>query len=718
MLSRPFSSSFHSKRLLSLSSSVLFKPANTSPKPQHPSQKTATTFFPFPQIEASLGNPETTHVIDFHLDPYFLSDSLNFSAKNGRLKEGRQLHSCIEKSGCGSQHSIQNQLLNMYLKCGDFVDAHKMFDEMPNRNVVSWNIMISGCVSRSRYPGLVMGEAVKMDFGLCVDMFDEPERKVLSLNGMTSGCVSCDCHLGPTTGEIEKKGLESSNSSSMKLGLFFFKKMLVEMVGPNYITFISVLGACLRLNDIEIGKQLHCLIIKVGFSSNGFVGSALVDLYAKFGNVGDARQVFDKIQSRDLVLWNVMVSCYAFNGLGREAFGVFRSMMLEGIMGDDFTFSSLLSSCSSSGSCQLGKQIHGFIIRLALDLDVLVTSTLVDMYAKNGLTEDARKAFDRMRTRNVVSWTTMIVGYGQNGEGKEAMELFKLMLQEGLKPDELTLASLLSSCSNLAAVNEAVQLHGHVIKNGLGTFMSIGNGLINAYAKCGCIASAFESFSSVSNPDLVTWTSMISAYAFHGLAREALEIFEEMLREGLRPDRVVFVGVLSACSHAGLVDEGFHYFDSMRRDHRIMPDSEHYTCMVDLLGRAGHLERAHSILVNMPYGPTPNALGAFISACRLHGNIRLAKWAAEMLFELEPDEAVNYAVMSNIYAAAGSWRDVARVRKMMRNVSDYKIPGCSWTEIGSKVHTFVSHDKSHPQALEIYAILELLVSLMKLEDST
>ncbi|OVA13980.1 Pentatricopeptide repeat [Macleaya cordata] len=499
-------------------------------------------------------------------------------------------------------------------------------------------------------------------------------------------------------------------------GLFYFRKMLVDMVEPDYITFIGLLGASIELNNIEIGKQLHCFMIKLKFDSNRFVGSALVDLYGKFGLVEDSWKVFDRIQSRDLVLWNVMVSCYVLNGSGKRALEVFELMRLEGLKGDAFTFSSLLSCCGILGSVKLGKQIHGIIMKLSFECDVLVATALVDMYAKNGNLQKAREIFDGMITRNIVSWNTMIVGYGQNGDGKEAMKLLRKMLQRSFKPDELTLASILSSSANLAAINEVVQIHGLATKNGLEDFLSVGNALINAYYKCGNISCAVQSFNLIKNPNLFTWTSMICAYAFHGFSKQALEIFEEMLSKGVKPDGVAFVGVLSACSHGGLVNEGLKYFGSLKRDHQILPNSEHYSCLIDLLGRAGYLEKAYEILEKMPFEPGGDVLGVFIGACKVHKNVELAKMVGDKLLKLEPDESVNYTVLSNIYASVGSWSEVARVRKMMREFCDDKVPGCSWMEIGGQVHTFVASDKSHPQTLEIYLILETLVEVMKQEN--
>ncbi|KAK9147449.1 hypothetical protein Scep_006206 [Stephania cephalantha] len=535
----------------------------------------------------------------------------------------------------------------MYVKCGELKNAYRVFDEMPKRNVVPWNMIICGMV----------------------------------------GC-----------------GGQLWRWRSGDGAVLLFKGMLVSMVRPDYITFVGLLGACMELNDIEVVRQLHCFVVQLNFSLNHKVGSSLVDLYGKCGFMEDARRLFDEFVLVDLVLWNVMISCYSLNGYFEDGFEVFRLMRSDGEKGDGFTFSKLLSSCGMLGSCKLGEQIHGLVIRLGVVSDVLVASALVDMYAKNRCLDDARRAFDGMITRNAVSWTTIIVGCGKNGNGKEAVKLLKQMVEEGFKPDELTLASILSSCAEMAAITEIIQVHALAVKNGLEVHLSVGNALINAYSKCGNIGSACASFGSIVKPNIVSWTSVIGAYAFHGLPKQAVETFETMLSKGVKPDRIAFVEVLSACSHGGLVNEGSHYFTTMSRDHQIVPDSEHYACVVDLLGRSGHLEEAYQILVNAPFDPSPNVLGSFIWACRARDNIAQAKWAAEKLFTLEPNKPVNYKLMSNIYASAGCWTDVARVRKMMRDNCSNKVPGCSWIENGGSVHTFLSGDKSHQQTKTIYTI--------------
>ncbi|PKA56479.1 Pentatricopeptide repeat-containing protein [Apostasia shenzhenica] len=408
-----------------------------------------------------------------------------------------------------------------------------------------------------------------------------------------------------------------------------------------------------------------------------------------------------------------MVSCYALNGRGTDAYKTFDEMRLRGFAGDGFTFSALFSSCGSSGFLDLGKQTHGHSLRMGLEEDVVLGTSLVDMYAKCLAVDDARRVFDEMPVWNVVSWNSMIVGYGHCGHGEEAMKLLVGMIRGGWKPDELTLSSVLSSCSCLAAETESIQLHGFAVKSGLQAFNSLANALIISYAKCGNIQSAASCFSSVPEPDLITFTSMIHSFAFHGVSVKALLLFDRMLRAGWEPDSVAFLGLLSACSHGGKVGMGLSYFGLMRDVYRIKPSSEHYTCIVGLLGRAGYLREAYGVIAEMPFEPSADALGAFLAACKICENAEFAKWAAKKLFEMEPEEAVNYKSMANIYAGCRSWERVAATRKKMREKRIRGVTGCSWMEINGRVQVFVSGDDSHAKTREIYSILGLLIEVMR-----
>ncbi|XP_057454662.1 pentatricopeptide repeat-containing protein At2g46050, mitochondrial [Lotus japonicus] len=604
---------------------------------------------PWSRLRASVSVPDQTLFRDPDTVHLFCANALKVSAKRAFLPEGKQLHAHLIKFGFCHVLSLQNQILSVYLKCKEIEDADKLFDELPGRNVVSWNIMIRGVAGR-----------------------------------------------------------DNENDSSAPLCVSYFKRMLLEKVVPDYVTFNGLIGSCVQFHNIGVGIQLHCYTVKVGFDLDCFVGCALVDLYAKCGLVENARRAFCAVPCRDLVMCNVMISCYALNCLPEEAFSMFNLLRMDGANGDEFTFSSLLSVCDTLEYYDIGKLAHSLILRQAFDSDVLVASALINMYAKNENITDARGVFDEMLIRNVVAWNTIIVGCGNYGDGSEVLKLLRDMLREGFSPDELTISSTISLCGYASAITETLQTHAIAVKLSFQEFLSVANSLISAYSKCGNITSALKCFRLTEEPDLVTWTSLIHAYAFHGQAEKATEMFEKMLSCGVVPDRVSFLGVLSACAHCGLVTKGLHYFNLMTSVYQIVPDSDHYTCLVDLLGRYGLIDEAFELLRSMPVEVESDTLGAFIGSCKLHANIGLAEWAAEKLFIIEPEKSVNYAAMSNIYASQRDWCDVERVRKMIGDKGDAKVPGCSWIEVANQVHSFVSRDKTHPKALEMYATLKML----------
>lgn len=345
--------------------------------------------------------------------------------------------------------------------------------------------------------------------------------------------------------------------------------------------------------------------------------------------------------------------------------------------------------------------------------DIISWNAIVTAYAQNDKVKEARELFDNMPQRDVVSWNAILAGYEQNGQGEDALKLFNQMLRSGTIPDQSTFTSILSACTRLATIEQGKQIHTHIIKTIFKSDVLLGNTLITMYAKCGSIDDAHQVFHKMPIKDKVSWTTTIVGYAQHGHSNEALELFRQMEEAGVKPDHVTFVGVLSACSHAGLVAEGWHFFDSMSRDYSITPTVEHYSCMADLLGRCGHLHEAEEMITKMPFEPDAVVLGALLSACRIHSNVELGRHVAEKLFELEPENGANYVLLSNIYAAASRWDDVAALRMKMKDRGVKKQPGCSWIEVKNKIHTFLVGDESHPQTEKIYATLESLAEPMK-----
>eukprot|EP01018_Ginkgo_biloba_P025844 Gb_04234 [translate_table: standard] len=561
------------------------------------------------------------------------------------LTDGRRIHAHLIITGYRLCVFLANRLVEMYAKCGSLVDARNVFEKTPIRNVFSWNTMIAGYFKCG-----IIDDARQLFETM-------PERDEVSWNSMIAG--------------YDRYGLPEE-------ALNHYWQMLLEGIMPNTFTFASVLSACARLPAPKQGKRIHAHTIRTKCESNAFVGTALVDMYAKCGNTLDARQVFDRMAERSVVLWNAMITGYGQNGCDEEALKLFYQMQPTGAVPDQITLISVLSACT-----------------------------------KNGRVEDARRVFDKMSHRNVSSWNAMIAGYTQNRHSGQALNLFSQMQRAGVKSDEVTFASVLTACASLAALQQGKQVHSLVIRTGFESSVFVGSALVDVYCKSGSADDAREMFDKMPERNVVSWNAMMAGYAQNGLGKAAIQLFEQMLRVDIKPTHITFIAVLSACSHAGLLEEGQRYFDSMHRDHCITPNAEHYACMIDLLGRAGLLDEAENLMNRAPFEPNACMWGALLGACRIHANLELGKRAAECLFELEPQSSGPYVLLSNIYAAAGRWADVAKVRKLMRERGVKKEPGCSWIEVKNIMHDFVVDDRSHPQTELIYTTLERLTEQIK-----
>ncbi|GLJ20931.1 hypothetical protein SUGI_0382110 [Cryptomeria japonica] len=439
----------------------------------------------------------------------------------------------------------------------------------------------------------------------------------------------------------------------------------------------------------------------------------LIAGYVKNGSIEDARQLFDKMPEKDGVSWNAIIAGYTQHGYEKEALTLFGKMRGESVKPSEFTFGSILQACASLQVVEQGRQIHTHAVKFGFQGEVFTASSVVDMYSKCKRTGDARQMFDKMPERNLVSWNAMISGYSQNGCSGETLKLFRQMYCAEMKPDRSTFACVLSACACLSALELGKQVHDYICKFGLENNVFVSSALVDIYAKCGSVEDARQVFDKMTTRSTVSWSSMILGYAQNGRAKDSIQIFEKMLRTGTKPDQVTFIGVLTACSHAGLIEEGRYYFNSMSKDHNIALDLEHYACMVDLFGRAGYLDEAEVFINNMPFEPDAAIWGALLGACRIHGNLKIGERAANYLFELEPRNAGPYILLSHMYAETECWDNVAKMRKLMKERRVKKEPGCSWTEVQNRVHSFMADDLSHPQANEIYQTLERLIGQME-----
>ncbi|KAI8028960.1 hypothetical protein LOK49_LG01G03228 [Camellia lanceoleosa] len=414
--------------------------------------------------------------------------------------------------------------------------------------------------------------------------------------------------------------------------LDFYVRMLTHGVEPNVFTFSAILKSC----PIEPGKALHSQALKFGFDSDTYVGTALLDVYARGGDVVSARHLFDTMPDKSLVSLTAMITCYA----------------------------------------------------------------------KHGDVDGARLLFDGMEERDVVCWNVMINGYTQHGRSNEALVLFRQMLGLKVKPNEVTLLTVLSACGQLGAVELGRWVHSYIVNNGIRFNVHVGTALVDMYSKCGSLEDARFVFDMIEDKDVVAWNSMVVGYAMHGFTEDALKLFTDMCRRGVHPTDITFIGILSACAHVGSVSEGWKFFHLMKDEYQIEPKIEHYGCMVNLLGRAGHLDEAYVLIKNMKVDPDPVLWGTLLGACRLHGNYGLGEVIAEQLVSQNLANSGTYILLSNIYAAAGNWDGVARVRTMMKGSGVQKEPGCSSIEVNNKVHEFLAGDLRHPKSKQIYVMLE------------
>ncbi|KAL5982055.1 Pentatricopeptide repeat-containing protein [Asimina triloba] len=692
--------------------------------------------------------PKETSILPPLSSPsYFYASLVQTCVRNKDPVAGKSIHALTIKVGLLRLGVfLTNNLINFYVKTGKISDAHRLFDEMPLRNTLSWNTILSGYAKSGR-----IDTALHVFKGM-------PERDSVSWTSMIVG--------------YNQMGLFGN-------ALHMFLEMIWARVTPTQFTFTNILMSCAVLKALDIGKKVHAFAIKLGFTGCIPVANSLLNMYGKSGDSETAKFVFDRMRLKSVSSWNTMVSLYTQSGrldlaqaqfdemterdaiswnsiiagynqqgLDREALVFFSQMLMDpSIKPDSFTFASVLSACADLDLLRTGKQIHAHIIRAEYDAQGHVGNALISMYAKSGGVEiakklvkntasadlsvisftallegyvklgdlqPARQIFDSMKERDVVAWTAMIVGYVQDGFHNNAMDLFRRMVNEGPKPNNYTLAAMLSVCSSLAMLDHGRQIHAIATRIGEDSSISVKNALITMYSKCGSIVGAKQVFNQAcQSGDTVSWTSMIIALAHHGFGLESIELFERMLRLGVMPDHITYVGVLSACTHAGLVEQGRRYFTLMQDVHKIEPTPSHYACMIDLFGRAGLLQEAQEFIEYMPIEPDIIAWGSLLAACKVHKNAKLAKIAAERLLAIDPEHSGAYPSLANIYSACGLWEDAAKTRKLMKDRGVKKDQGFSWIQIKGKVHVFGVDDGSHPQGEMIYKMVEKIWTEIK-----
>ncbi|XP_054793829.1 pentatricopeptide repeat-containing protein At3g12770-like [Prosopis cineraria] len=440
---------------------------------------------------------------------------------------------------------------------------------------------------------------------------------------------------------------------------------------PDNFTFPFVLKACAYLRDYRFGIRVHADVVQFGYGSDVTVANSLLTLYGNCGRHDIARRLFDDLLDKNVVSWSSIIGAYAQNGCYRQGQFLFSQMLANGIVPNR---ASILNAMACVHTEKEADHVRRFVMDNELDLDRLIQNATMRMYARCGRMDVARALFDGIIDKDLVCWTSMIESYAGASMPLEALGLFRQMILLKINPDSVTLLAVVCACSQLACFQQARFIHGFVIRNCFQNQVSLETSVVDLYVKCGNLAYARRVFDQMQEKNEISCSTMISGYGIHGHAREALDLFDQM--KALRqPDLITFVSVLSACSHGGLIQEGWECFNSMSRDFGIRPVSEHYACVVDLLGRAGRLCEAHDFIQKMPIKPGAAVWGALLGASRIHSNVEMAELAAKYLLELDSNNAGRYVLLSNIYASCGKRIEADMVRAQMKQRRVRKIAG-------------------------------------------
>ncbi|KAL8227231.1 hypothetical protein R6Q57_017063 [Mikania cordata] len=568
----------------------------------------------------------------------------------GNFELGKQVHQLVIKFGYNSMH-IVNALMNMYSKFSDLGSLYELFNSNPTKDAALWNSMLS-CSIESGF-------------------IDE------SIDILT--------------------------------------KMQLDEIQINERTLVIILPLCAHLsNGLVNGKSLHAYAFKIGQEKNKHIGNSLVNMYAMFNRVEDATRIFTKMKFLDLISYNVMVSGLVHNQHNVQACEVFIQMLEMEIKPNSQTVTSILAGFNGGKFLNVGRSIHGYVMKCGIQIDASLNTALTEMYINCEDEETGRGLFENYPDKDSVSWNSLLSSYIKNKQVHKAFILFHQMISR-VKPTIVTIINVLSLYTHLSNLPQGRCLHAYTLRR-FSLFdleLSLANAFITMYARCGSLEYAERIFTILPETDIVSWNAMIAGYGMHGRGGKAMLTYSKMVKEGIKPTQVTFVSALSACSHSGMTQKGLNLFHSMVEDFCITPELVHYACLVDLLARGGLLNEAKDVIDTMPMAPDASIWRALIGACRIYSNTHMAESAFENLIELEPTNAGNYVLLSNIYAAKGLWSEVKNLRLIVKNKGLKKPAGRSWIVIKSKRHFFAAGDKTHTQSNKIYKKLTFLLTSIK-----
>lgn len=511
-------------------------------------------------------------------------------------------------------------------------------------------------------------------------------------------------HLGPgICGQIEKLVLCKRYNEALEL----FE--ILERDGDFDVssdTYDALVGACIALRSIRGVKRVFSHMLNAEADLDLYMRNRVLLMHVKCGMMIDARQLFEDMPERNLVSWNTMIGGLVDTGDYLDAFRLFLLMWEDNSDVGSRTFATMVRASAGLELISPGQQLHSCALKMGVSEDVFVSCALIDMYSKCGSIEDARFVFDVMPEKTTVAWNSVIAGYALHGYSEEALSMYYEMQDSGVKMDHFTYSMIIRVCTRLASLQHAKQAHAGLIRNGFGSDVVANTALVDFYSKWGRIEDARNVFDRMPQKNVISWNALISGYGNHGRGSEAVDLFERMVHQGMVPNHVTFLAVLSSCCHSGLSDRGWEIFESMSKDYKVKPRAMHYACMVELLGREGLLDEAFALIRDAPFKATINMWAALLTACRVHKNFELSKYAAEKLYGMEPEKLSNYVVLLNIYSSSGKLEEAAAVLRTLRRRGLRMLPACTWIEIKKQQYAFLTGDKSHPQTKEIYDNLD------------
>lgn len=675
-------------------------------------------------------------------DKFSMSIVLRVSSDHLRYKEGKQVHGYIVRNMFLSDSFVGTALVNMYAHFGRPMNAWHVFSELDGtKNIATWSAMIGGFGENQMWKHcfelyrLLKYESFSPDsasfssllttcsHGQYIEFGDQLHCDITKM-GFGSDPYACTslitmygkCSLvedaervfhfsSKTTTEMWNAVISANiDNGCVYDALKIYHQMRLSAISSDSFTISNLLTGCYTSGLFDFGLMLHGELMKRPMQHNIRVQSSLIMTNSTRGSIEDAMSVFYSMREKDAVAWGSLISALCQNMKFEEAMDFFRTMRADSVKPDAYILENVINACKGLNNLKSGYAIHGFVITSGLSSDHFVICSLIDMYSACGSSDMVENVFSGIVHNSLVIWNSMISFYCRNGLPNKAINLFSEMIKHGSYPDFVTITKILVAISSVAAFLKGKAIHGYVIKHELSN-LQVDNALIDMYLKCGRLTYSERLFHNLPRRTLISWNLMIAGYGSHGKCLQALNLFSEMKKLGIKPDGVTFLSLISACAHSGLVSEGLKLFNSMEVEYKIEPKVEHYVKVIDLLGRAGCLADSYNFIQKMHIKPDRNVWLCLLSACKAHRNVELGELAAHELLKMDPFRGSNYVQLLNIYEESGLKDKAMILRAKMRQEGLKKSPGCSWIELRDKVSTFFSGDMSSPGTIEMHEML-------------